>query len=363
MTTSSWWSRRQSLARALLVLLAMVLAAVLNIAPTPAPAEAAPKDSTSAPASAETDPLSLRIGSFNVRCANCYTGEGSEVPWVQRRAAVVATIQSQDLDVLGIQEASQGMLKDDNGDRLDLSQYEDLIARLGSPWRLANAKRNNCARSESPSNCRYEDQGASLGTRILYNSDRMAVMETGSKLLPETNEKGTRHYITWARMQQLSTGLEFMLSDSHLTALEPNAGLRTRQAQVALAELQAHNTDQLSMVALGDWNSTRLDAGSPYQVYLAAGFVDPLGLSTDGKGPVEKRVNTWLSSFNGWNRHAPGNSGAVAGTYLDHIMTTPMRVSEWETVANLDSNGNFIGEIPSDHNMIRATIYLPDPTA
>jgi hypothetical protein len=36
-----------------------------------------------------------------------------------------------------------------------------------------------------------------------------------------------------------------------------------------------------------------------------------------------------------------------------------MRVAEWETVARLDRSGRFIGTIPSDHNMIRLTVYLP----
>ena len=47
------------------------------------------------------------------------------------------------------------------------------------------------------------------------------------------------------------------------------------------------------------------------------------------------------------------------GSNLDYILTSRMRVSEWETVAAMDANGSFIGRIPSDHNLIRATVYLP----
>jgi hypothetical protein len=47
------------------------------------------------------------------------------------------------------------------------------------------------------------------------------------------------------------------------------------------------------------------------------------------------------------------------GVMVDQIFVTPMRVSEWETVVKVDSAGRFIGTIPSDHNMIRATVYLP----
>ena len=41
------------------------------------------------------------------------------------------------------------------------------------------------------------------------------------------------------------------------------------------------------------------------------------------------------------------------------MLTTPMRVSEWETVARLDSADDFVGIIPSDHNMLRMTVHLP----
>jgi endonuclease/exonuclease/phosphatase family metal-dependent hydrolase len=366
----------------ILVLLAVTLAAVLGITATPRVGHAAPVPMSpavpmapvpmapSAVSAAPSEPQSLRVASFNVRCESCYEGRGAELTWQQRRAAVVATIKSQDLDVLGLQEASQGWLHNSRGKKYSMSQYEDLLKRLGSPWKLTNSKRNNCVNAARPKGCVYRNRGASLGTRILYNSDRIAVMETGSKLLPETNTKGTRHYVTWARLQQLSTGLEFMLSDSHLTAYKENAGLRKTQAAVALAVLRAHNRDQLSMIALGDWNTSRFDnpGNSPYDVYHDAGFVDPLFGSvgprnTTVKAPVERRINTWLNSFNGWDRHARGVRGGTNGNYLDYILTTPMRVSEWETVANLDSNGNFIGRIPSDHNMIRATVWLPDPTA
>jgi hypothetical protein len=47
------------------------------------------------------------------------------------------------------------------------------------------------------------------------------------------------------------------------------------------------------------------------------------------------------------------------GSNMDYIFTTPMRTLEWETVLDLDSNGKLEGTIPSDHNMIVATVLLP----
>ena len=47
------------------------------------------------------------------------------------------------------------------------------------------------------------------------------------------------------------------------------------------------------------------------------------------------------------------------GSYIDYILTSKMRVSQWETVANIDSAGNFTGIVPSDHNMLVAKVGLP----
>jgi hypothetical protein len=44
---------------------------------------------------------------------------------------------------------------------------------------------------------------------------------------------------------------------------------------------------------------------------------------------------------------------------VDYIFVSPMEVKQWEVVARLDKSGRFIGTIPSDHNMLRATVVLP----
>ncbi|HEY5821687.1 MAG TPA: endonuclease/exonuclease/phosphatase family protein [Propionibacteriaceae bacterium] len=365
MTTATWWSRLRPRAGGVVMsVLALLIVVPFSAGTTTTTAYAAPNPDVSQEFESS---VPLRIGSFNVRCANCYTGRASEVPWEQRRGAVVESILSQDLDVLGVQEASQGRIRSVGGQN-GLSQFEDLTNRLGAPWDLVNDVRYNCVREMSPSRCRVRDRGASLGTRILYNSNRIAVVDSGSLLLPETNTKGTRHYVAWAKLQQLDTGLEFMVSNSHFTAYPENHALRKRQAAVALAEVKSHNTDDLPLITLGDWNSSRFDSkgNGPYNVYIAGGQIDPLG-GKPGTGQaaptatVGNRVNTWLNSFNGFNRHAGGNRAYVNGSYLDYILTSPMRVSEWETVAKLDANGNFIGQIPSDHNLVRATVWLPSP--
>jgi endonuclease/exonuclease/phosphatase family metal-dependent hydrolase len=307
-------------------------------------------------------PVPLQVGSYNVKCANC-TGR-NERPWAQRRGAVVSTIRNEHLDVLGLQEASQGWLKNSSGRPVNVSQFEDLQRRLGSPWRLTNRKRNNCVRSITPTHCRRKDQGASKGTRILYNSSRVTMLASGSKLLPSKDRGGNARYLAWAIFRQRSTGVKFFFANSHLQPGEDFYALRKREAQVAVRTIQRRNTAHLPVIAVGDFNSSRFadPSNAPYDAYIRAGFTDPLGgvaNSTEAVDPqADHRTATWLNSFNGFARKAKGNRSWDNGSYIDYMLTTPMKVSEWETVARLRGS-RFVGVIPSDHNMVRMTVYLP----
>lgn len=346
-----------------------------SAAPTATATPSASPSSTSTPTPTPTPTPTtlasapLRIGSYNVRCASCYQGVPNEGTWEQRRDAIVSLVKSQDVDALGVQEASQGRLKDSAGNSLPYTQFEDLTTRLGAPWTLVNPARYNCVKATTPTNCVYQDQGASQGTKLLYNSARLELLDDGSKKLSDTDPDET-HYMEWAILRQRNTDKLFIMSDMHTIPSDSNYDLRNTQAAEALAEIKAHNPEHLPMIAVGDWNSGRFDkpTNGPHDVYLRGGFVDPLGATagtttTAPGATVEHRIDTWLNSSNGdWLRTPPGHPTWVNGTYIDYIMTTPMRVSEWQTVVKLDSTGNYSGQIPSDHNMVRATVWLP-PTS
>ncbi|MGI3780297.1 MAG: hypothetical protein ACRYG2_05920, partial [Janthinobacterium lividum] len=193
---------------------------------------------------------------------------------------------------------------------------------------------------------------------------RVELVAQGSLLLPVPKGKGD-NYMTWAELRQVSTGRRFMFSNLHVVGNDEDYQIKREQAEGALAELKAHNPDGLPMIAVGDWNSSRFEKPSnlPYDVYVKAGFVDPLGGRYKTHKPkgatVEHRINTWLNSSNSsWARKPPGHKSWVNGSYIDYILTTKMRVSEWETVAKL-KKGKLVGTIPSDHDMVRATVWLP----
>ena len=334
-----------------------------------------PAETTTPAAPATGGTAELRVASYNVTCDKCFDGQPNELRWKDRRDAVAASIKAQDLDVIGIQEASQGWLKDADGDKIDLSQFEDLRNALGGSWTLTNANRNNCVKPKTPSSCVYKDQGASDGDRILFDSRRVTMLDAGSKLLPNVGGNNDR-YVTWARLQQRSTGKQFMYASTHLEPAKDKgtAGAlhrnRRAQAQVVAETVAEHNPGGLPAFVVGDFNSTRFahdysPTNAPYDVLVDAGYVDPLGgawrtTKTAPGALVKHRINTWLNSFNGFERKVTRKEGWVNGSYIDYIMVSRgVQVPEWETVADLDKDGNLEGIIPSDHNMLRATVVLP----
>ncbi|MEC5190989.1 MULTISPECIES: fibronectin type III domain-containing protein, partial [unclassified Arthrobacter] len=316
----------------------------------------------------------LSVASFNVTCANCISGDEENVnalPWADRRGVVVDTIKSKMPDVLGIQEASQAWLNE-AGYSGGLTQFEDLQQRLkaaGAPYELTNTQRNNCVNSTTPTDCVYQDQGASQGTRILYNSRTMDVVRSGSKALPESIVPENRRYFAWAVVRQKSTGKLFFFGDTHLSSSKAEGfyELRKQQAETIISEIKRQNTEDLPVIFAGDLNSNKWlePSNAPYDVMTANGLVDPLGNDYRQEFPsmeatAESRINANINSWNGLETIPRANANPAAnGTNIDYILTSKMRVSKWETVAKLDAAGNYTGIFPSDHNMIVATVGLP----
>ncbi len=324
-------------------------------------------DTAGLPVTAWSDPVSvttpesmpLRVASYNVKCDNCR--KPGEKSWASRRSAVISTIRSQEPDVLGVQEASQGQLPGRS-----ISQFEDLLNGLGAPYAITNSFRYNCANSRSSRRCRVVDRGASLGDRIIYNTRTVTLVKQGSVKLPTTGKANLDRYLAWAVFRDKSTGKKFLFGNTHL---EPGgfASLRVAQTRVVVSKLKklATANGDLPVIVVGDFNSYKWSPGGnrPYDLMVSNGYLDPLGNTYRSRHSapgafVEKRINTNYSTYNGFRRNA-ARFPYINGTYLDYIFVTRMRVSEWETVVDVDSQGRFVGTIPSDHNMVRATVWLP----
>jgi Metal-dependent hydrolase len=314
------------------------------------------------------------VASYNIKCAGCETK--GELSWEARRAAVARTILGQKPDVIGIQEASQGNLKGST-----LSQYDNLQALLGDPYRLTNAYRYNCATSTSSSSCSYVNRGASQSVRIIYNAETLELLASGSKLLAKVTSNDNKRYLAWAKLRQISTGKEFYFGTTHL---QPNpAGkttaydskytpLRDTQAKQIRDELTRVNPNRLPIVLAGDfnsrWNSPAATAGTyrngPYTIFTGAGYSDPLNSGsaagrTLGPQPGMSRLDAEYYSANGYERKALRSANGSVGTNIDYILVSNARATAWATVVDVDKRtGEFVGIIPSDHNLIRADLDL-----
>lgn len=301
----------------------------------------------------------LRVASYNVQCANCRA-------WGPRRQGVADTILSQNLDVVGLQEASAADLKPSNR-----SQFEDL-ARLLEPggFRFVNLTRYNCRRQDTAKKCRPVERGASGSDRIAYRTSTLRLISQGARLLTDVPGTGKDRYIAWAVFEHKINGKRFLFTSTHLEPRTDTGGstifhnLRRAQTQQVVRTIESVRNG-LPVVAVGDFNSTKwnVPSNAPYDLMRAAGFVDPLGNAyrSTGSAPgatVENRINTQYLSYNKLELKARRTDG-INGANLDYIFVSPMRVTEWETVVSVNAAGRFTSMPPSDHNLIRATVLLP----
>jgi endonuclease/exonuclease/phosphatase family metal-dependent hydrolase len=311
----------------------------------------------------------LSVASYNIRCSSCFDGLPDEKAWVDRRGAVVQTIVSKMPDIIGVQEASQTWLDDPRPG--GYTQFEDLRDRLlaaGAAYKLTDSDRNNCVDSRLPSNCVYADKGASAGTKIFYNANTVKLIRSGSQVLPTVPGADIPRFVAWAEVMQLSTGKSMFFADTHLATGKDAASndLRKAQAQTIMTTIGSKNTGSLPVVLVGDLNSNKWTdpANGPYDVLTGRGLVDPLGNTfaswyPSGAATAETVVNRRVNSWNGLERVVRQGAAGTSGTYIDYIFTSKMRVSYYENVAKIDALGNYVGTIPSDHNMQFAAVGLP----
>ena len=316
----------------------------------------------------------LTVASFNVKCASCLTmpiqdRPALELPWVDRRADVAKTIVSRRPDIIGIQEASQAWIYED-GKQINRSQFEDLLRQIrangGSSYALANTHRNNCVNSSTPTRCVYKDQGASKGTKIIYDTATTTLLESGSYRLESAGANRNERYLAWAIVQDKESGQKYFFADTHLEPGREFYAVRKTQAEQLIAEVERQNTDDLPVILVGDLNSTRYfePTNAPYDTFIAAGLVDPLGhtYKSPAISPLataEKRIHANYNSFGNFSPVQRRYGENENGSNLDYILTSPMRTIHWETVVNVGPDGDIVGPIPSDHNMLVARLLVP----
>jgi hypothetical protein len=305
------------------------------------------------PGSASPAGPRIRVMSFNILTAENYDDER---PWISRRPAVVNTIVSRGVDLLGTQEAS--VSRDWEGNDDDIPQWESLRRALagkgyGHALTGADGKYEDCGKK----NC-SADEGAQFGLHIFYNTSTLEPVGAGGTVNVDNDwcEWDDRAMVWQVFRTRAAPSMTFLVVNTHLyyEGINERGDLercRTGQVKNILKALRTSvNPNGLPVVLMGDLNSYAYQ--DPVRTLLENGFAD----TAEADAP---RKNATFNSFHGFKNPPP----RVPGKRIDYIMVSGgIGVGRWELVAKTNPRtGRFVGRIPSDHHPILAVLALPAP--
>ena len=339
--------------------------------------DSVPSRTSTAPATTpapvtSSGPVDVRAGSFNVMTASGDRTEGNRLPWAQRRPAVVRAILGERVDVVGVQEVSQT-----NGQPERMvsgpNQFMDLkdgLDQAGGSYALTNENSYNCVNPATSFRCAYEYRGASGGDRIYYDTSKLTLLSQGSYAYPTQNPTTptVTYALAYAFFSVRSTGARFLFTSTHLDP--PDRTVRVAQWHELIAEVNRLK-GSLPVINVGDYNTQKFDVITQAMLpaMKSAGYGDVLNQSYATNPVVDPRaqttVNGWVNSLNRYNRdvstYSYPHNHAKTGNSIDWIFATnALPVKEFEMVSDFDpSTLQVSGTMPSDHNMISATITLP----
>lgn len=342
---------------------------ILRTARTTGAAQSAPAPAPVANAS--SGPVDIRVASWNVLSVSLDKTSGEQRPWAQRRGKVLSELMGEHPDVIGLQEANQSIAFRSrlvDGD----SQYRDIrngLNKMGGHYAVTNDYANNCVRAEYSSNCTYKYRGASGDNRILYDTTRLSLVSQGSYKYAHQNPGGMRS-LAWAVFQVRANGSRFFVTDTHLVPAADQDALRVAQLRELVSFVNKHK-GSLPVINVGDYNVQKFDptAKTVLPLMKSNGYGDILNQQyavNPAVGVRAKRViDGWINSNNRMRRDVSSYSYSTRhdkiGNNIDWIFASnSLAVPEWKTVVDFNpSTLQVNGVMPSDHNLVRATITIP----
>lgn len=332
------------------------------------PALAAPATGEPAP-QARRAAVDLRVASYNVRSVSLDTTDGERRPWRERRQMVIANILGESVDVIGVQEvnpspAFASRLVDGRNQYLDLRNG---LNKAGGTFALTNRYAFNCKKPMKQYNCQHKNRGASHSDRILYNTQTISLVDQGKlKYRAQVGHESPAH-MGWAKLRSNVNGAEFLFTTTHL---EPkNSKVRRKQWLEMIAKINDLKQG-LPVVATGDFNTHKFSPSAERFLprMKEAGYGDVLDqhyrVTKIATPRAAHTVNGWMNTANKFARDVREfgywDEQYRTGNNIDWIWAdNQMPVREWKVVTSWDPNTWQVnGVIPSDHNMVRATLGL-----
>lgn len=252
------------------------------------------------------------LGSWNI-CAEACSGYKSRV------GSMVSQVNAAELDIVALQEAG--------GTRVGRTTA---AAFSGGPQGYVLAS------------------GGGESRYLFYRPARFDQLAGGHIAL------GNGRWATWARFQDKETSQTFIAVSVHLITGKSNAAnaKRGRQTTSLLSQLRRINTADDPIVYAGDFNSgTHRSRDTPGSLIRGAGLVDTV---TIAESKVNADINTGRSR---------GTKVIRSADHVDHIFASPeFEVCRWQQYAKTSGN-RYVGKFITDHNLITATLVLPNESA
>jgi endonuclease/exonuclease/phosphatase family metal-dependent hydrolase len=312
----------------------------------------------------------VRFGSYNVTSVSLDVSDGDRRPWRERRAGLLANVLGERLDVLGVQEANASSVFEDRlvSGTTQFFDIRDGLDAAGQNFQLTNEASANCVNAATTYDCVPRERGAANSDRILYNADRIALVSQGGYLYPTQDPGGTPRHMAYAVLKVKRTGDQFLFVSTHLEAHDADVRYaQWRQMMAKVAEIKG----ALPVIAVGDYNMQKFDvrAAEMLPAMKDAGMGDVLNqeynVNPSRNVRAQHLVNGWMNSLNRMNRNvadwAYEDQQEKTGNSIDWVFATnALTVKEYKVVVDFDPVTMLVrGVIPSDHNMLRATITIP----
>ncbi len=330
-------------------------------------ADAAPQSVSVARASAGA--VDLRVASFNVQSVGVDKTLGDRRPWKQRRGTVMAQILGEGTDVIGLQEVNPSntfrrRLVDGSNQMFDLRNG---LNRRGGHYALNSNAAVDCLNPATGYHCRYRNRGASYNERILYNTTKLTLMHRGFVKYTRQSAHMRNLGMAWVILRSKVNGHSFLFTSTHLDP--PNRSVRVAQWKQMISNIRRIR-GRLPVVSVGDFNTQKFDTitRTMLPAMTRAGVGDVLNqrfrVNPSTGVRAETRVNGWINSNNRESRNVrgysyPGNH-TKTGNSIDYIFASnATRVKQFKMVINYDPRTLQVrGTLPSDHNMLAATVVL-----